>query len=313
MRLPDALADLDRLLDSELAPAADAIRAGWIAGRTPALRVNLLRTTVEQVRHAAAEAGIALLPHPLAPWTFTTDAPGEYALKGNPLTKTGQVYLQTLCSQVPVLALDPQPGMPVLDACAAPGGKTSQIAMLAPDAPITAVEWSAVRLKQLQHTLKIQGCTRVTAIGADARSLPQKLRRPHARILVDAPCSGTGTLRPDQNKTWAHLANRYDGYVAIKAQQQLGILRSVASLLTPDGILVYSTCSIDPRENEAVIDAFLKAEPGFDLDDVTALGAPFAGRFPALSTGRDPRIARCLRLHPDGVSEGFFVARLRRA
>ena len=312
---PDALAPLgERLTAAFGAKVSAAWSAALTAPRLPSFRVNEFKNPVEAVVAACASAGIRADPQPLAPWAFTTDAAGERDLKRHPLFHNGGIYVQSLPSQAGALALDPQPGQRWLDACAAPGGKTSLIATLSgKGTPGTAIEWSRVRFDQLRHTIHRQGCTWVQAVNQDSRSPSAAIRAlRYGRILVDAPCSGTGTLHLDDPRSYAHLADRYAGYADIKAGQQRGIVTAMLTLLAPGGKLLYSTCAIDPVENELVVDALLKADPSLDLDPL----APPAGlpAVPALTSlgglELDPRLARCVRLAPSALGEGFFLARL---
>ncbi|GDY14664.1 rRNA cytosine-C5-methyltransferase [Planctomycetota bacterium] len=326
--LPVDLAELETALVDGLGVAtAERIVAGWQVRRTPALRVNRLRFSLEpdaagRLAEELAATGIPLTRHPLSPWSFTTTPEGERAIKHSEAFTKGRLYMQSLSSQVPALLGEAQPRSTILDACAAPGGKTALFAMRAgrpaPPGLLVAVERSAVRAQQLRHTLQRQGVDWAEVVVADARSLPDRQRRRRfSTILVDAPCTGTGTLRLGDPRSYAHLAGRYAGYAAIKAHQQHGILSAMAELLTGDGLLVYSTCSVDPVENEAVVDGLLRARPDLGLTDLTTWNQHFPSAIPACAsvsgTPVDPTIPeRCLRLLPDALAEGFFVAAFKR-
>ncbi len=332
--LPAGLAALGHRLTEALGEAdAEAAISGWSAPRTPAFRVNLMRTDAEALAAELAAAGIPATRHPLSPWSFTCAPEAAYALKGSRAFHEGRLYVQSLPSQVPALLGTIGPDDACLDCTAAPGGKTSLLAMrqgqgmLEPSGNpagkpekrmnFDAIERSPIRHQLLKHNLAKLGCDWVKTWKSDSRSLPQAVRqRRYRHILVDPPCTGSGTVVPSDTRTWAHLAGRYDGYVEIKAQQQLGIALSAAELLAPGGSLIYSTCSLDPAENEAVVDAILRARPELSLVDATEPGGCIGGAIPALAGWRDrdfhPDIARyCLRLQPGAWGEGFFVAWLR--
>jgi tRNA (cytosine40_48-C5)-methyltransferase len=298
---------------------AERIAAGWAAPAAPALRANRIRTTPEALVAELAAAGITVTPAPLGGDCFTTDAQGERAVRGSAANAAGRLYLQTLGSQLPGLLGALPPGTRILDACAAPGGKTTQLAARAgATCPLVAVEMSAVRMQKLRHTLARQGATWVTTVAADARSLPGTVRRtPFDHILVDAPCTGTGTISAGDARTWAHLAGRYAGYAAIKASQQTGILAATAALAAPGGRLVYSTCAVDPLENEAVIDAFL-AGGAWRLADASAWRERMPGTVDPVAelAGRHlhPDIPHCcLRWLPGPDGDGGFAALLVRS
>lgn len=306
------------LADAFGAGAASDLLAALARPRSPAFRANLLRATAAEVQAACAAAGIRCDPLPFAPWAFATDAAGEAALKRSPLMAEGLIYLQSPTSQLAALLADPRPGLPWLDACAAPGGKTGVLAMLAGAAtPGLALERARVRYELLRHNLARQGCAQVEARCCDARHPDPALRRRRfARILVDAPCAGSGTIDPGEARSFAHLAGRYDGYIAIKAEQQYGIVLAAADLLAGDGVLTYCTCSLDPAENEALVAAVLAARPELACTPFPALPPlPTPRRAAALRwRGHDlpHEVANALRLDPGPGGEGFFVARLAR-
>lgn len=326
--LPVELAELETALVNGLGTnTAERIIAGWQVRRTPALRVNCLRFSGEKdpagrLAEELTAAGITLTSHPLSPWSFTTTPDGERAIKHCDAFTKGRLYLQSLSSQIPALLGEARPRSTILDACAAPGGKTALLGMRAgrpvPPGLLVAVERSAVRAQQLRHTLQRQGVDWAEVVVADARSLPDRQRRRRfSTILVDAPCTGTGTLRLGDPRSFAHLAGRYAGYAAIKAHQQQGILSAMAELLTGDGLLIYSTCSVDPVENEAVVDGLLRVRPDLGLTDLTTWKQHFPSAIPACASvaGKavDPTIPECcLRLLPDELAEGFFVAAFSR-
>jgi 16S rRNA (cytosine967-C5)-methyltransferase len=173
----------------------------------------------------------------------------------------GWFYVQDPSTLMAVRLLDPQPGEIILDLCAAPGGKTTFIAQLMRNqGRIVACDSSPERLKLLR-----ENCLRLGATCVE----PQPLRAPDARpsrlfdrVLVDAPCSNTGVMRRRVELRWRL---RLDEIHQLRALQ-LELLTQAAAQVKPGGVLVYSTCSLEPEENSEVVTAFLAAQPGFTLE-----------------------------------------------
>ena len=221
-----AARDLDRIIAALARQLGDdhaaRIAAGWHAGWLPALRLNPLRGDPAATRAALAADGIHALPHRLSPWSCTIDAAGEYRLRGkHPLLVAGALYLQHLASQLPPLL--PPDGIAggVLDLCAAPGGKTTLLAVRYGAARVVACERAPIRMEKLKRTLERQGCASVRVVAGDGRRPPPAVGGGrYGVVLVDAPCSGSGVIVPARPATWEHLAPDPDGYVLAKARQQ---------------------------------------------------------------------------------------------
>ncbi len=219
----------------------------------------------------------------------------------------GYMYVQEAASMIPPIALSPEPGETVLDMCAAPGSKTTQMAaMMRNEGIIVANEISGKRIKALGINLNRSGVTNSIITHTEGRAL-EKIR--FDRILVDSPCSATGTIR--KNLKVLQMYNY--GMVKRLAGIQKGLLMKAYSLLKEGGTLVYSTCTMEPEENEEVIDYLLQKETGAKLEK-TGINAKssepiteFNGKTYSSETGK------CLRLWPqDNNTEGFFVARVRK-
>jgi len=166
------------------------------------------------------------------------------------LSTAGEIYLQDEASQLVAQLLDAQPGERVLDLCAAPGGKTTMIAGRTGDrALVVAADRSAMRMETVVATSKLHQLTGIKPVILDATQQLPFEPESFDKVLVDAPCSGTGTLRRNPEIRWRLSPND----IPILAEQQKRILRSALDMVKPGGRLVYSTCSVEPEENEAVI------------------------------------------------------------
>jgi len=183
--------------------------------------------------------------------------------------RDGWFYVQDPSTLLAVTELNPQPGETVLDLCAAPGGKTTFIAQLMRnEGKIVACDISAERLKLLR-----ENCARLGVTCVETTSNPQSaIRSPQFdRILVDAPCSNTGVMRRRVDLRWRILLDE----ISRLRQAQLDLLKLAATKLKPGGVLIYSTCSLEPEENSEVVKEFLRAHAGFKLESEREL-LPFA-------------------------------------
>ncbi len=201
---------------------------------------------------------------------------------------------------LPVLALDLAPGQRVLDACAGGGGKSALIAAsVGPTGQVVALDRSPRAIRRLSEAAARLGLASVHATFYDAREAGGAWPGQFARVLLDAPCTGLGTLRRRPEIKW----RRRPADVARAAALQTALLAGVAEAVSPGGLLVYSTCSLEPEETDDVIDAFLGRHTAF------ALEAPG----PDLRTFADPARPGILCAWPHRHdTDGFFVARLRR-
>jgi NOL1/NOP2/sun family putative RNA methylase len=248
---------------------------------------------------SAASEVTRLLPFPVDPVPW---APGGYyfppdAKPGKlPIYHTGVFYLQEPSAMAPAAALGVMPGERVLDLCAAPGGKTTQLASaLNGGGLLIANDNSTKRIKPLIWNLEHWGATNYVILNEDAGKLSEAFPGFFDKILVDAPCSGEGMLRkePAALKSW----RKYNSEACREIQDH--ILDQAAAMLAPGGSLVYSTCTFDPRENEEAVAAFLERQPDFHI-----LPLPLHDGWTAGIT-----IKECRQLWPHiGRGEGQFMA-----
>jgi 16S rRNA (cytosine1407-C5)-methyltransferase len=223
------------------------------------------------------------------------------------LVDQGLLYAQGLESMLPVIVLDPRPDQRVLDLCAAPGSKTSQIAMhMNNQGLLKANEPVRQRLYRLKSVLGLMGA-QAQISSVDGRRLKEH-NGLFDRILVDAPCSCEGRFIFNEPKSFAYWSVRK---IKEMSHKQKGLLLNASRLLASGGIMVYATCTFAPEENEEVLDWFLrKTEGRFELVPIQIDGIK---TYPCLAQwhGRsyDPRIKDALRVLPDERMEGFFIAK----
>ncbi len=266
--------------------------AGYASVRPVTLRVNSLKMTAEEGIIALQTAGFSFETVDWYPYAFIMRGIREEQLWHSTLFEEGKIYLQSLSSMLPPLYLCPKEGESILDMTAAPGGKTTQLAALCGGkALITACERDKNRFQRLLFNLGRQGAGRVTAICKDALSLDDCMS--FDKILLDAPCSGSGTV-------FSEKPARIDAvYVEKCAVLQEKLLKKALKLLKKGGEMIYSTCSVLKRENGDVLTKALKGS-GARIEPVE----PFDG-LPLL-----PCIEGTVCVMPTELYEGFFLAKI---
>lgn len=231
------------------------------------LRINSLRTSLEQAIAAMSEAGVAVTAMPPLPQTLRL-LHHEGAIWKLPGFAEGGWTVQDSSSQLVGHVLDPQPGEVVIDACAAPGGKTTHIAELMGDrGTIWACDRQASRLKKITENAERLRLTSIQTRAVDSRSLTDFAGQAD-RVLLDAPCSGLGTLNRHADARWRQTPDT----VQTLAQLQAELLAQAATWVKPQGVLVYSTCTLHAAENEAIVQAFLHDHPDWQIDRTPILG-----------------------------------------
>ena len=229
------------------------------------LRVNRLCSTPDEVAAELAEAGVPTQPIDACPDGLRVLSPAG-DLRRWPGFEEGHWSVQDRSAQGVAPLLAPQPGDRILDACAAPGGKATHLAELVRDeGQIWAVDRSAGRLKRVAANAARLGCGSIHALAADATNLLEL--KPEwggffQRILLDAPCSGLGTLSRHPDARWRVTPATVEELLPLQAQ----LLAAMLPLLAPGGRLVYATCTIHPAENLAQVNKFLQDHPDFQLE-----------------------------------------------
>ncbi len=261
------------------------------------LRVNQLQVNSDTVLDALTAVGVTAIP--LDYLTHGIRLTGKVgAIPALPGYDAGWWTVQESSAQLVTQLLNPQPGEIIVDACAAPGGKTTHIAELMGDRGVVwAIDPTPSRLKKITQNCHRLGLTSVQIREGDSRSQPDLVGMID-RVLLDAPCSGLGTLHRRADARW----RKTPADVLALSQLQGELLASCASWVKPGGVLVYATCTVHPAENEAVIVPFLQTHPEWQIDKPQ-------NEFMASLASADGWIKTWLHEHQ---MDGFFMVRLVR-
>ena len=258
------------------------------------LRVNTLKASVEEIISEFNSLNIEFKQVAWYKDAFIIENIKERELQDLEIYKQGKIYLQNLSSMLPAIILNPKENENILDMCAAPGGKTTQMACLSGNkAFITAIERNKIRGEKLKYNLQKQGAGTINVMFEDARNLSDYFK--FDKILLDAPCSGSGTDNVFKKNFTKELIEK-----SVKTQELL--LKKALKLLKQDGELIYSTCSILKDENENILEKCLKNSDcrlkSFELSkEIKCLPS----KFNEVKT-----------IAPNEYFEGFFVAKIQK-
>ena len=272
----------------------DDILKGYNVNRKTTIRVNTLISTFEEVIQFLDKNNIS--------YSAASDIQNaiiindSYDVTKTKLYENGAIYLQSLSSMLPPLILNPKEDAHILDMCAAPGSKTTQLADLTNNkACITACEFDKIRAERLKYNLNKLGTSRVTVLVKDSRNLDEFFR--FDTIMLDAPCSGSGTVLLNEESKQV-----FNQKVIDKCQKrQISLLKKGLSMLNKNGVLVYSTCSILKEENEQVLKACLNNNFELLPIDKEKYDLPYL-----------PSLENTITIAPTELYEGFFVAKIKR-
>lgn len=269
------------------------------------LRVNTAKISVDEF--------LKIAPWPLrpVPWIengFYYDG-DVYQPARHPYYFAGLYYLQEPSAMTPANRLPIDPGDRVLDVCAAPGGKATELgARLNGTGVLAANDLSSSRAKGLLKNLELFGIGNVLVLCEEPGKLVPCFQEYFDKILIDAPCSGEGMFRKDKKmiRAWEEHGPEYFSRI------QKSIITQAARMLAPGGMLLYSTCTFDPEENEKTIEYLLQEYPEFQICDLR----PYAGFSPGIpeeTNGKNPDLSRTVRIFPYRMEgEGHYLALLKK-
>jgi 16S rRNA (cytosine967-C5)-methyltransferase len=288
------------------AETAEGICAAGNAQPAASLRVNTLKNSREAVLELLTASGIAAQESKLAPAGIITSRAGNLADSAG--FRDGLWTMQDISSMLVAEVVAPRAGMQVLDCCAAPGGKSTHLAeLMGGKGKVWANDVHAHKRELITAQTERLGLRNVEAITGDALKLGERFKPASMdAVLLDAPCSGFGVIKRKPEIKWTKTAGDIEEIAALQHR----LLNAVHSLVKPGGVLVYSTCTMEPAENERQVARFLEEHPDFEraadwpdsiveqLRQAGAIDDSFAGE------------AQLLPQHFD--SDGFFIARLRK-
>lgn len=306
----------------------EKILRGYSCERKPCLRVNALKTNVRDVMNFLREKVVNFERVSFLPDALIIKNRDEKFFEDLDLYKKGEMYFQGISSQLPAIFLKPVSGDKVLDLCAAPGSKTAQMAiMMGGVGEIVANELDKIRIDKLKFTLKRQGvlAQEDAAGGVIAGSGIVKVREGNGvfvgenmpeyfdKVLVDAPCSAEGRINISDPRSYKFWSKKV---LKSSANLQKRLVSSGFDALKKGGTLAYSTCTLSPDENEAVVDSVLKKFG----DNIEILKLSLAGfekyLLPIIISYDgvvfDKRVSNCIKAMPSEICEGFFVAVFRK-
>lgn len=271
---------------------------GYMAKRKTTLRVNTLKTSSTNVIDILDKNNIKFKKVNWYNDAFIIENANESDIQKLDIYQNGEIYLQSLSSMLPPLILNPQEKTDILDMAAAPGGKTTQIAAIVNNtASITACELNKIRAEKLKYNIEKQGAKAYVMV-TDARKIDSFFS--FDKILLDAPCSGSGTL--DLN-TGISEKNFSLNLISKSVKAQTALLEKALKILKPGCDMVYSTCSILQEENEEILEKVLSKNKAkivpidFELKDLPLLPSKIPGTLCVL---------------PNDLYEGFFIAKIQK-
>lgn len=299
-KLPQAFVDNLYELFSPL--TVDKILSGMAGERYTTLRVNTLKYDIQSLMRYFKEENIKFERVPWYQDALIIKNVTEKEIQKLDIFEKGYIYLQSLSSMVPPLVLNPKPGEEVLDLTAAPGSKTTQMAaMMQNEGSILANELDKIRCERLQYNVMQQGASIVTVNNDYGERIGSQYPGNFDKVLLDTPCSGEGRFIATDAKTYRNWSERK---VAELVKIQRKLLRNSYEALKPNGIMVYSTCTLNLDENEKILEWALE-EFNFKLLDINIV-------LREIEKGQTPNTKHAIKILPSKNMEGFFVAKLQK-
>ncbi|MDV4152426.1 RsmB/NOP family class I SAM-dependent RNA methyltransferase [Clostridium sp. AL.422] len=290
----------------------DTIYRSYYKGRNASFRINSLKGNLNEVMEELMNKKIKAVNHPLLKNAFIVKEKKESILRKLEVYKYGKIYLQNISSMLPPLFLDLSEDNVILDMCAAPGGKSLYMADLTNNkAIILANDVNEVRRERLKYNIEKQGASSIIAFGSDGCTIGKRLNEYFDRILLDAPCSGEGILKFNSSKSFKSWSKKK---VELASKLQKKLFDSAYHALKPGGVMVYSTCTLNPFENEEVVNYALQKYKDLSLEKIDIkLPNIIRGLTSYDDNNYNDELKKTIRVIPNDYMEGFFIAKLIKA
>ena len=270
---------------------------GYSKKRKTTIRVNTLLSNNSEVLDIFNKLNIEYDHVPFYDNAFIIKNRNETDLYELDLLKEGKIYMQSLSSMLPPIIMEPKEHEDILDMAAAPGGKTTEIAALTNNnSKITAVEFNKIRAEKLRYNIKKQGSNKVYVLEADSKKLDDFFK--FDNILLDAPCSGSGTLDLNNDRTFKYFTEKL---IKKSSETQFELLKKAFTILKPGKTMIYSTCSILSIENEDVVSKVMK-QFNCEIVPINVEGVEL------LPTKIEGTMVVC----PNELYEGFYIAKIKK-
>ena len=279
---------------------AMSIIDGYSKNRYTTFRINTIKSNIYEVENELNKKEIKYEKSKIFDLAYIIKDSNNNKIEELEVYKQGKIYVQSLSSMLPPILLEPELNTDILDMCAAPGGKTTELADLTNNkAHITACEMNKIRFNKLKYNIEKQGVTSVNLMNVDARNLDNFFS--FDSILLDAPCSGSGTI----NLKDANLSKYFtENLIQKTVKAQSVLLNKAINILKKDGEMIYSTCSILQCENEEIVEKALKT----GKVEIVPIESEITKSLPLLPS----KIPGTICIMPNDLYEGFYVAKLRK-
>ncbi len=304
--------DFEKRLKTLYPKEYETVRQTFNSQKPTTFRVNTLKTDAKTLEANLSKSGFTFIASVISNAYVLTNR-SQRDLTETEAYTNGEIYIQGLSSMIPALALAPASGDTVLDACAAPGSKTTQMSALMNNrGSIIANDMSRVRLYKLTANIRTLGATNIQTFHVPAQELWRKFPNTFDHTLVDVPCSLEGRFLSSSPKTYKDWSLKKIQKLSAYQKQ---ILHSSISATKPGGIICYSTCTLSPEENEGVIDWILQKHR--DLVEVVETNIPQGiETSPAITEWEEKTyahdVSKTKRITPTELFEGFYIATLKR-
>lgn len=289
---------LERLSQQFDALTVDNILRGFAEDHFPVIRINTLKVGTQEIMRQLKELNIRFERIPFLNDSLIIQNRNEKDFEKLEMYINGKIYFQGISSQLPALILNPSPGEKVLDMAAAPGSKTAQMGIYMQNkGEILANEIDQIRYERLKYNLNKQGITLAKTRLGNGIEIGAQMPGYFDKVLLDAPCSAEGRISINNPRTYKFWSEKN---IRNNKKLQSALFTSAVKALRPGGVLVYSTCTLAPEENEMMVEWALAKFPQLKLEKINL---DFKYRLPVLKS------FPAIKAMPSKISEGFFVAK----